>query len=75
MNKKWLRASLIRAIRTVAQSAIANIGTAVLLSEVNWPVVVSASLLAGLISLLMSISGLPEVEKEEKEKGGGENAS
>ena len=64
MNKKWLRASLVRALRTVAQTALATIGTSVLLSDVNWVSVVSASLLSGIISILMSLSGLPEVDNE-----------
>ncbi len=63
MNKKWFRAAGIRAVKTVAQTAIATIGTAVLLSEVNWLAVASASLLAGVLSLLTSLAGLPEVEK------------
>lgn len=64
MNKKWLKASLTRALRTVAQTALATIGTSVLLSDVNWVSVVSASLLSGIISILMSLSGLPEVDNE-----------
>jgi hypothetical protein len=64
MNKKWLKASLTRALRTVAQTALATIGTSVLLSDVNWLSVVSASLLSGIISILMSLSGLPEVDNE-----------
>lgn len=60
--KLWLVNAGIRAIRTVAQSAIAVIGSCVLFSEVNWAVVGSAALLAGILSLLMSVSGIPEVE-------------
>lgn len=61
-NKEFWRAALNRALRTVAQTAIATIGTAVALSEVNWTAVVSASVLAGILSILTSIStGLPEV--------------
>lgn len=71
MNKKWLRASLVRALRTVAQTALATIGTSVLLSDVNWVSVVSASLLSGIISILMSLSGLPEVDNEKE--GGNES--
>lgn len=65
INKKWVKAAGIRAIRTVAQTAIATIGTAVLLSSVDWLAVVSASILAGVLSLLTSVAGLPEVENEE----------
>ena len=61
-TKEWWIAALIRAIRTVAQTAIATIGTAALISEVNWIAVLSASGLAGVISILMSIAGLPEVK-------------
>ena len=65
LNKKeWWKAAGIRAIRTVAQTAAAMIGTAALLSEVNWIAVASASALAGILSLLMSLGGIPEVEGE-----------
>lgn len=63
--KKWLKAAGIRAIRTVAQTAVATIGTAAVMNEVNWLMVLSASCLAGVLSLLMSVSGLPELEGEE----------
>lgn len=59
--KSWLKAAGIRAIKTVAQTAVATIGTSAIISEVNWLVVGSASLLAGILSLLTSIAGLPEV--------------
>lgn len=61
--KKFLKAAAIRAVRTVAQTAIATIGTSAILSEVNWGIVASASILAGILSLLTSVAtGLPEVE-------------
>ena len=61
--KLWFKAAGIRAIKTVAQTAVATIGTSVLLDEVNWIAVGSAALLAGLLSLLTSVAGLPEVEE------------
>ncbi len=61
-TKNWLKAAAIRAIKTVAQTAIATIGTTAVISDVDWLVVGSASLLAGLLSLLTSIAGLPEVD-------------
>ena len=60
----WLKAAGIRAIRTVAQTAAATVATAALLSEVNWAMVASASALAGILSLLTSVAGLPEVEEK-----------
>lgn len=62
-TKKWFEAALIRALRTVAQTAIATIGTAVVMDEVNWCAVFSASILAGLLSMLTSLAGLPEVKE------------
>ncbi len=62
----WMKAAGVRAIKTVAQTAVATIGTAAILSEVNWAVVVSASLLSGVLSLLTSISGLPEIKQTEE---------
>ena len=62
MNKKWWKAAGIRAIKTVAQTAVATIGVSATMSEVNWIMVVSASALSGILSLLTSIAGLPEVE-------------
>lgn len=61
--KKWIAAAGVRALKTVAQTAAATIATAAVMSEVNWPMVLSASVLAGILSLLTSIAGLPEVEK------------
>jgi len=63
--KQWLKAAGIRAIKTVAQTAIATIGSSAVLGDVNWAMVCSASALAGILSLLTSISGIPEVEKKE----------
>lgn len=60
---KWLKAAGVRALKTMAQTAIATIGTTALLTEVNWAVVGSASLLAGLLSVLTSVAGLPEVKE------------
>ncbi|MDE6260545.1 MAG: holin [Oscillospiraceae bacterium] len=60
--KKWMRAAAIRAVKTMAQTAIATIGASAVLSAVDWPVVVSASVLSGVLSLLTSVAGLPEVE-------------
>lgn len=66
MSKTWFKAAGVRAIKTVAQTAIATIGTTALISEVDWIVVLSTSALAGGLSLLTSIAGLPEIEKEDK---------
>jgi hypothetical protein len=60
---KWIKAAGVRAIKTVAQTAVATIGTTAVMSEVNWLMVGSASLLAGVLSLLTSIAGLPELEE------------
>ena len=64
MNAKWWKAAGIRAIKTVAQTAVATIGTSAVISEVNWLIVASASALAGILSLLTSFAGLPEVKEE-----------
>lgn len=61
-TKKWIKAAGIRAIKTVAQTFVASIGTAAVMGEVNWPMVASASVLAGILSLATSVAGLPEVQ-------------
>jgi len=67
MTNTWIKAALIRAIKTVAETAAATIGTSALLAEINWAVVASASVVAGILSLLVSIRGLPEVKDEKEE--------
>lgn len=59
--KKWLKAAAVRAVKTVAQTAVATVGTAVVMGDVNWIAVGSAALLAGILSMLTSVAGLPEV--------------
>lgn len=60
--KKWVKAAGVRAVKTVAQTFVATIGTAAVMGEVNWPMVLSASVLAGVLSIATSVSGLPEVD-------------
>ena len=62
--KEWFKCAGIRAIKTVAQTAVATIGTAIAMGDVNWVLVGSASALAGILSLLTSISGLPEIQEK-----------
>ena len=61
--KQWVRCAGVRAIKTIAQTAVAMIGTCTVIGEVNWAMVASASLLSGILSLLTSIAGLPELDK------------
>lgn len=65
--KQWIKAAGVRAIKTVAQAAIASIGAATVMQDVNWVMIASASALAGVLSLLMSITGLPELKETEGE--------
>ena len=61
--KKWIKAAGIRALKTIAQTAIATIGTTAVLSDVDWRIVLSASVLSGILSVLTSVAGLPEVKE------------
>lgn len=65
--KNWWKAAGVRAVKTIAQTAVATIGASTVLSQVDWLTVVSASILAGVLSVLTSVSGLPEVSKETKQ--------
>lgn len=66
MSNKWFRAASIRAIKTVAQTALASIGAATVINEVDWKYVLSASVMSGILSMLTSVRGLPEVKEDEK---------
>ena len=66
-TKKWLKASAIRAVKTMAQTAVATIGTSAAMGDVNWVMVASASALSGIISILTSVAGIPEVRSDENE--------
>ncbi len=68
MSKKWFKAAGIRAIKTMAQAAVAMIGTSVVLEDVSWQVTASAAVLAGVLSMLTSVAGLPEVTEELEEE-------
>ena len=62
-TKKWFEKAIVRAVKTVAQTAVATIGTSAVIGDVNWIAVGSASLLAGILSILTSVAGLPEVKE------------
>lgn len=62
LTKEWMRAAGIRAVKTVAQTAVATIGTAAVIGAVDWKMVASASILAGILSMLTSVAGIPEVK-------------
>ena len=66
-TKKWFEKAIVRAVKTVAQTAVATIGTSVAMGDVNWVLVLSSSALAGIVSFLTSIAGIPEVEAKEIE--------
>ena len=66
-TKKWLKASAIRAVKTMAQTAVATIGTSAVMGDVDWVMVASASALSGIISILTSVAGIPEVRSDENE--------
>ena len=61
---KWLKAASVRAVKTIAQTAVATIGTSAVIGDVNWVMVASASALSGILSLLTSVAGLPEIKEE-----------
>lgn len=60
---KWAKAAAVRALKTIAQTAVATIGTSAMMASVNWKIVISASLLAGILSVLTSLAGLPEISE------------
>lgn len=62
-TKRWLKAAGVRATKTMAQTFVASVGTAAVMGDVNWPMVASASVLAGILSLATSVAGLPEVQE------------
>ena len=68
MKKQWIKAALVRAVKTIAQTAVAMIGTSVVMQDVGWMMVASASALAGILSILTSIAGLPEVRTEDSKE-------
>ena len=66
-NEKWAKCAAIRAIKTMAQTAVATIGTAMVMAQVDWKMVLSASVLAGILSLLTSVAGIPEADEKYEE--------
>ena len=68
-TKKWFKAAIVRSLRTCAQTAIATIGTSVAVQDVSWAMVASATVLAGVLSLLTSVAGLPELQSEDGTEG------
>lgn len=73
MDKKWIKAAAIRALKTMAQSAVATMSTSAMIEDINWRMVLSVSILAGVLSICTSFAGLPEVDlKEENENGNSE---
>ena len=66
-TKKWIKASAVRAVKTMAQTAVATIGTSAVMGDVSWVMVASASVLSGIISILTSVAGIPEVGGEDNE--------
>lgn len=73
MDKRWLKAAAIRAIKTMAQSAVATMSTSAVIEDINWRMVLSVSILSGILSICTSFAGLPEVDlKEENENGNSE---
>ena len=66
-TSKWIKASVVRAVKTMAQTAVATIGTSAVMGDVNWVMVASASALSGIISILTSVAGIPEVRSDENE--------
>lgn len=69
MTKKWIKAASIRAVKTMAQTATATIGVSSTLGTVDWTTVASTAILSGILSILTSVAGLPEVEKDEEKEG------
>ncbi|HCH28401.1 MAG TPA: hypothetical protein DEW35_02720 [Ruminococcaceae bacterium] len=62
ISEKWLKAAMVRAVKTVSQTAVATVGTSALIGDVNWQIVLSASLLSGILSILTSLAGIPEIK-------------